>query len=130
MQSEYLIYLGSNTIGKAQVQRQGLYYRILCKCSLQGNVMHNIWITCGDNEINLGLCAPEGDCFTLRKCIPIKQVGEGQLAFCVRPRHESVAGRFVPLRADEPFAYLEKLRGAVLEKRGDIQGIVIPENSD
>ncbi len=127
MQSEYLIYLGSSPVGKAEVHRKGLYYHISCECCLQGEVMHNVWLTCGEKETNLGLCIPEGNSFILRKSIPIKTVGDGQMEFRVRPRHKSVAEKFVPIRADEPFAYLESLNSAILEKRGEIQGIVIPE---
>lgn len=130
MQSKYLVYLGNDPAGNAVIAQQGLYYNIICSCNLQTNIMHNIWLLAGEREINLGICAPEGDALTLRKRIPAKQVGDGELKFILRPRYQAITEKFVPIHTDEPFAYLESLNSAVLEKREEIQGIIIRKNED
>ncbi len=121
----YKIMLGDCCAGTAQVSREGLYYRIQCRCQLSGEVMYKIMASFGETQIDLGICVPKGDKFVLEKRIPAKQIGEGHIEFSLVPRHLSVQGLFIPIRAEEPFAYLQHLENAYLEARNGQLGAVI-----
>ncbi len=117
------ILLGGQTIGQAQVTREGMYYRIYCRCRLSGEVAYKVQVQCGDNIQDLGLLAPENGAFCLTCRIPMKHLGEGEMRFTAIPRSVQTLGEFVPISVDEPFAYLARLENAYLERRNGIIGI-------
>lgn len=127
MEENYEVRLGQTPIGKAQVLRQGLYYRVICRCRLTGEVMYRLMVRCGDREENLGVLVPMGSGFGLDTKVPVKKVGEGELAFSVMPKHPKQEGKFVPIYPEEPFSYIAKLKDAYLEARGGETGVVLPE---
>lgn len=123
----YDILLGGQTVGKAHVQRQGLYYCFDCRCRLSGDVMCRVTVTCGDRTESLGLLTPEGDQFVLRTKLPVKRLGEGIMEFIAVPKHPELRGKFIPLSPEEPFAYIRRLEDAVLQIRNGQVGVLITE---
>lgn len=130
MKQEYDVYLGNEVAGKAQVEKQGLYYRITSNCHLTGAVIYRLVLSCDDREIKLGIFVPQGDAFSMTTKIPIKHIGEGQWRFKVAPQHPPVEEHFVPLSADEPFAYISQLENAHLQRQGDTVGIVLNDDAE
>jgi hypothetical protein len=53
----------------------------------------------------------------------VKQLGEGELRFQVAVRHQKPDKLFVPVRAEEPFAYLSRLTDAYLAKKDGRLGV-------
>lgn len=127
MENSYELTIGGTPVGKVQVLRQGLYYCFHCRCKLSGSTVYRLRAECGDREENLGVLVPMGDGFGLDTRRPAKNLGEGALRFFLLPKHDSPSERFVPIRPEEPFAYLERLKNAYLETRGDQTGAVIPQ---
>lgn len=127
MEEYYDIMLADQSIGTASVKRVGLYYSFCCRCRLSGDVIYKLIVSCGENEESLGVCVPRGNGFGLETRLPVKRLGEGSMRFFAAPRHRELKGRFVPIRAEEPFAYIDKLQKAHLEIRGGQMGIVLPE---
>lgn len=127
MIDSYEIILGNQSIGSAEVKSEGLYYRFHCHCKLSGEVMYQIKAVCGEKECNLGICVPVENGFGIDTRLPIKKFGEGNFSFYAVPRHTDITDKFVPIRADEPFLYLESLQGAHLDIRNGVQGITITE---
>lgn len=126
MEGNYDVYLGDKPIGKAYVTREGLYYRIRCRCQLSGEVICKLTVTCDKHQENLGVLVPmEGD-FGLETRIAAKRLGEGEPRFRVMPRHEELRGKFIPLAPEEPFRYITRLKDAYLEQRNGQVGIVLP----
>ena len=123
----YDILQGGQVIGQAVVERQGLYYRFSCRCRLTGQVICRLMVTCGDKCESLGVPVPEKDAFTLHTRISVSRLGEGEMSFRAVPRHNPLEGRFIPLRPEEPFAYLTRLKNAYLENRNGTMGIVLPD---
>lgn len=123
----YDIFLGQDSIGKAQVTKEGLYYRISCRCRLSGEVVYKVVASCGDRKEDLGVLVPQSGAFVLTKRLPMKQLGQGQLQFKAVPRHVAPDGKFIPISADEPFAYLSRLENAFMQRRDGQQGVVIQE---
>ena len=127
MEGNYAVNLGQTPIGKAQVIRQGLYYRVICRCRLTGEVMYRLIVRGGGHEENLGVLIPMGGGFGLETKLPVKKMGEGELSFCVLPKHPELKGRFVPIFPEEPFSYISRLKDAYLEVRDGQTGVVLPE---
>ena len=118
---------GTSSIGKVTVERQGLYYRIRCRCSLTGEVMHHLVVSSGEKREDLGTLVPFDGAFGLEKRIPVKKLGEGEPEFHLLPKHSSPDGKFIPVYPEEPFSYLARLKDAYLETRNGQLGIVLRE---
>ena len=128
MQQEYMVLSGGETIGKVFVQRQGLYYRIRCRCSITGTVKYKLIANCGENTVDLGLCIPHSDGFGMDTSIPMKRLGEGELTFRLTPKHNMLEGEFIPVLPEEPFSYIQKLQQAHLAEQDGLIGIVVNED--
>ena len=124
---DYEVTLDGRPAGKAQVTRQGLYYHVVCRCSLSGEVMYRLEVSCGEKRENLGVLVPGENGFGLDTRFPISRVGRGVLSFRLLPRHDPLQGRlFVPITPEEPFAYLSRLKDAFLEIQEGKKGASIP----
>ena len=127
MEGNYGVYFGTQLAGKVQVQRQGLYYRFTCRCRLSGDVVCRLRVTCGDRRESLGVVVPMDGGFGLDTRLPVKRLGEGEMAFTLVPKHEVPEGTFVPIYPEEPFAYIERLKEGFLAKKGEQVGVVLKE---
>ncbi len=130
MEGIYSLYFGGQAIGKAQVTRQGLYYRFSCCCRLSGGVVCKVLVRCGGVSENLGILAPEGEGFSLVTRVPVKRFGKGSPEFTVVPNRPEFSGNFAPIYPEEPFAYIEKLREAFLVRQGGRCGILLPDSEN
>ena len=130
MQEEYSVLSGDETIGKVFVQRQGLYYRIQCRCSITGTVKYKLVAKCGGNVVDLGLCIPYRDGFGMDTSVPIKRLGEGELIFHLKPKHNETKGEFIPVSPEEPFGYIQKLQQAHLAQQDGLVGIAVNEDQN
>ena len=120
------IILGNEAIGKANMQKEGLYYRITCRCRLSGEVTYKVIVSCGEQKADLGILVPENGAFMLTTRIPMKKLGEGAMLFRAEPRHPELKGKFVPISADEPFSYLSRLENAYMQIRDGQIGVILP----
>lgn len=127
MEGNYGVYFGNQLAGKVQVQRQGLYYRFTCRCRLSGDVVCRLRVICGDRRESLGVVVPMDGGFGLDTRLPVKRLGEGEMAFTLVPKHEVPEGTFVPIYPEEPFAYIERLKEGFLAKKGEQVGVVLKE---
>ena len=118
---------GSSLIGKVTVERQGLYYRIICRCSLTGDVMHHLVVSSGEKREDLGTLVPFDGAFGLEKRVPVKKLGEGEPQFHLLPKHSSPNGKFIPVYPEEPFSYVSRLKNAYLEARNGQVGLCFRE---
>lgn len=122
----YDILLGAESIGKAQVEKEGLYYRISCRCRLSGEVPYKVHAACAGKCEDLGLLVPQNGAFALTTRLPIKRLGEGQLEFKAVPRHPKYEGEFIPISVEEPFSYLSRLENAYMQIRDGKIGVILP----
>ena len=127
MEGTYDIRLAGQTVGQARVHREGLYYYFSCKCGFTGEVMYKITVSCGDRTELLGTPVPENGSFLLNTRIPVKRFGQGRPVFYAVPRHTKLQGNFIPICPEEPFAYLNRLKNAHLERRNGQLGVVLKE---
>ena len=130
MEGIYDIFRGGEKIGKAEVRREGLYYRFRCCCDLTGEVMYRLTVTCGEKTENLGIPVPDADSFHLNTRLPVSRLPAGTPEFRAVPKHEPLQqGLWVPISPETPFAYIERLEHAVMERRDDQVGILISDES-
>ncbi len=125
MEGSYGVALGGERLGRIQVTRQGLYFCFDCRCDLFSEQMYDVIVAWEDKEERLGLLAPREKRLILTAKLPVKKAGQGEPRFFLRPRHCPMSEAFVPLRPEEPFAFLQRLEGAYLEKRAGQCGIVL-----
>ena len=127
----YDIFLGTRKVGKAEVSREGLYYRFRCNCDLPDGIIYRLLVTCGDITENLGIPIPNGDSFWLSTRLPVRRFPEGEPIFRAAPKEQS---NWFPVSSEQPFPHLSALENAVLEERNGEMGILIsapaPQDSD
>ena len=129
MVGKYEVWFQERAVGGVEVGREGLYYRIACRCHLPGREMLRLWMECGEKPIDLGLCVPMGEGFGTQRRIPASRCGSGKPRFYLRPKDDLLRGRFIPLSPEEPFGYLHRLENAYLEKRNGRVGINISQGT-
>ena len=127
MEGYYEMKFGGQTVGKAQVAREGLYYRFHCRCRLSGDMIAKVLVTTGGHQESLGVLVPNGDGFELRTRIPAKKLGQGTPEFHVVPNRAGVSGQFVPIKPEEPFSYIARLKDAYLACHNGQPGAIIKE---
>lgn len=124
---EYDIYLGRDTVGKARVEKRGLYYCFECRCALESDVMYRVMVHWGNRQESLGILAPAGKEFVLEKKLPAKLFGEGEPEFRVLPKRQPLPDNFYPVYPEEPFSYISRLQNAFLQSKNGQIGISIGE---
>ena len=127
MEGNYPMYFGGRVIGRAEVKQEGLYYRFCCRCRLSGDVICRVRVRCGDKEADLGVLIPEPEGFALNTRLPAKRFAGGKPEFSVLPQTGQLNETFIPIRPEEPFAYIEKLKQAYLVTREGQLGALIRE---
>ena len=121
------ILLADKPVGTAKIKKEGLYYSFQCRCRLSGEVICRLVAYCGTKSHNLGICVPMDDQFGVQTKIPVKRLGEGEIVIRVEPNRGDVSERFMPIRAEEPFAYIDKLEKAYFVYRNKQPGVILPE---
>ena len=127
MEGNYPLIFGSREVGTVQVTTEGLYYRFRCRCRMSGDVISKVIVACGGTQERLGILVPEGDGFSLNTRLPMKRLGEGKQEFRILPNRETMKGKYVPIKPEEPFSYIERLKDAYLAYRNGQACAVIKE---
>ena len=153
MEENYAVMYRNEQAGKLQIQRQGLYCRLQCRCQLPGDDIYRLRMLAEEDSTHIGVLVPEGDGFVLDKKIPAKRIPSGQLRFAVHGSREAEVRElekpdkpekpeeipeetpeetlekepeeteFVPICEGEPFPALEQVRSSVLAWQDDQPGI-------
>ena len=128
---DYEVTLDGRPAGKAQVTRQGLSYHVVCRCAVSGEEMYRLEAACGEKRMDLGILIPKDRSFGLDMRFPVSKLGEGELTFRLRGKDEPKEGRrFVPVKPEEPFAYLASLKDSFLEIRNAEIGVSLPPDNE
>lgn len=125
LEGNYPIYLDGRIVGQAAVCREGLYWHFRCQCRRSWEVVSRLYVTDGEKTECLGVPVPEGTVFRLDTRIPQKKLGEEKFRFYVRPDRVQPDAAFSPIRPEEPFAYLARIKDAYLARRDGQIGAMI-----
>ena len=103
MEENYAVMYRGEQVGKLQMQKQGLYCRIQCRCQLPGDDIYRLKMLAGEDSTHIGVLVPEGDGFLLDKKIPTKRIPAGELSFVIRGSREAEVREpeKMPERAEE-----------------------------
>ena len=123
MERNYAVTIRGTPVGKVLVQRQGLYYHISCRCQLKGDTIYRLVVTSGSASVNLGVVIPVDKGFVLNTKLPVKKIGEGELAFSLCTKQDEASGTFIPITPEEPFAYISRLKDSFLTLQDGQTGI-------
>ena len=126
---EYPILCGRQKIGTARTERQGLYYRLECRCHRQQETPPRIQVYGPSGTAKLGICVPMDGDFGLTARIPIKQIGEEPLSFSVTEPKQKPSEKFVPIIPGQAMDCLSRLRYAHLEEKDGQLGLCITDRS-
>lgn len=119
----YEVYFGNRSCGKVQVQRQGLYLRLICRCTIPSDQVYRLYGVFASRRENMGVLVPEGDCFFMDRRIPAKRFGEEMPRFEVSSGQQALSGEFIPICPEEPFLYIDRLKTAFLQTENGKVGI-------
>lgn len=118
-------------VGHCSVEREGLYYRFRCRCTLPGREVSRLQVQVGEQRRKLGVLVPSAGSFVLECRIPVKEFPAGEPRFSIETPERAPAPEkertFIPVTPEEPFSYLQRLEGAYLERREGKTGIVLGE---
>ena len=112
----YDVTYGENTVGTVQLEREGLYLRLRCRCRVQDNEIHRLY---ADGE-KIGVLLPENGELVLETKVAAKRLKEGS-AFSL----DDIRRTFIPIHPGEVFGHLGKLRLAKLAVREGEPGIFL-----
>jgi len=123
LDDQFEVHYGNRAVGKVQLLRQGLYMRVICRCTVPGDQVLRLYAVWGDRRENLGVVVPDGDGFLLDKKIPAKRIGNGTVKFVLSSGGGTRQGKFVPICPEEPFLYIDRLKNAFLQSEHGKIGI-------
>jgi hypothetical protein len=129
MEGTYDILLGGAMIGQAQVDKEGLFLRFRCRCRLSGEVIYQLTVSDGCHTEKLGIPVPESGWFVLDTRLPAKRLENAPLFIRAVPRHGELSG-FIPVKPEEPFMYLSRIKDAYLAVRDGQAGILLRARLD
>ena len=105
MDGIYEVTYRGQTVGTAEVTREGLYFRIFCRCRVNDSEIHRLYA--GSEKI--GVLIPEKGILTLQTRIPARKLKEGCDFSLDCNRKE-----FIPIRPKKHFSHLNQVRNGKL----------------
>jgi hypothetical protein len=101
LEGNYDVTLVGEVVGRVNLRREGLYYRVSCRCRVEDDKVHRLYAA-GEK---LGVLIPEHGELTLETRVAAKRLKTG-CEFTLNQK----SGEFIPIRPGEPFDHLDKLR--------------------
>ena len=102
--------------GAAEVRKEGLYFRIFCRCRMTDREVHRLYT----HGKNLGVLIPDRGELVLETKVAAKRF-RSPWAFTMDEKEAC----FVPIRPGEAFPYLDKIRGGKLVFRDGEMGMLL-----
>lgn len=124
MVKSYDVFWDGQAVGTAAFEKEGLYWKIHCRCDLPDGVPYCITLKAGE-QIDMGLLVQEEDGLCLTKRIAMKRIGDAQPSFVVMRRDKKTQTQFKAIEPNEPFDYLENLKESRLEEQDGKLGIML-----
>lgn len=119
----YDVYFMEQKAGQVTLKKEGLYWRINCRLQNIEKGYYRLNADNGSCIFDLGLCVPVSGGFGMNTRVSIKRIGEDNLRFFLKSGKSDKQDLFVPICAEEPFAYLQRLENAYLDRKDGILGV-------
>lgn len=124
MEGTYAVCLNEQKVGTATLIRCGLYYEVTSRCAVSEKQMFHLLMELGNVVEDMGLLIPVNGALELKRRISVKRIGEGQPSFFLRNRSEA-SQHFVPVKPEEEFPYLHRLKDAAFIVHNGQTGVVL-----
>ena len=124
MEGTWNVLYHDRPVGTCTLERQGLYWRIICRCRTGIDGICRLILNCGRDDVDLGVLVPLNGSFGLEKRIPVKRLPEGEPHLYLRSDADS-SDVFVPVRSGESFGYLSRLEGSRYTRRNGEAGVLL-----
>ncbi len=124
----YCVMLGQRTVGEVTVDKEGLYYVFCCRIALDHGEICRLILETEKDRIDLGILMPCNGSFFLKKKLPIKRICGTSFNFFVTNSNATEQQCRVEIRADQPFAHIDKLPAARLRFNGSKTEIIFQGN--
>lgn len=122
MQSEYNIYFQDDSVGKATITLQGLYYCMSGFCYLEKGHIYELVLLEKNVKKSLGVLVPENGRFIFSKKIPMKSIQE-DISFCVIVRSNASVENFYAVKENKVFPYIDRLENAIMKSNEGEVGV-------
>lgn len=116
MLQNYDVTYDGQTVGRVELEREGLYYRLSCRCRVNDRGIHRLYAA-GER---IGVLIPDGGELVLETKVAAKRLKEGG-GFSLEEKRET----FIPIHPGEAFGHLGKLRLAKLAFREGEPGLFL-----
>ena len=124
MEGTWNVFFGDKPVGICHIWREGLYCHVSCRCGKVTEGICRLILDCGDQSRDLGILVPVEGGFGLDRKLPAKQLPPGEPRFSVKqPGHRT--GHFIPVREEEPFGQLSRLREARFAWQDGQVGVIL-----
>lgn len=116
------ILIGSDSVGFADITKNGLYYVFRCQCDVPAGKIYRIWLSDDFHQEKLGVPIPVGTQYTLTRRIPVSHLcGNDFQLRLIQDQQELPV--FYSMQSDSfPLNELENLRFCI---RNGVPGAVI-----
>ena len=131
MLGEYPIWFAGEERGKATITQQGMFWYIRCSCRSETQVPCAISVSWTETQsLDLGQCIREGERWCLSVRLNRKNVPECKPVFRMQIRHRQDLTKMVPICAEQPFAYIARLKRAYLVQKDSSFMIAFRDQSE
>lgn len=103
-------------IGTVSVTKEGLYYKICCRCRLPKPALFRLQIDTAGKMQDLGICVPKEDLFGVDTSIPVRNIEQNTMRFVLVDK--DFEQHKVMLDPQKPFMHLQDLAHACLDGDG------------
>ena len=116
MEESYEVSYEGKTVGRIELKREGLYYRLSCRCRLQDEAIHRLYA----GSEKLGVLIPENGALVLETRVAVKRLKPGVI-FTLDESSEE----YIPIHPGEPFSHLDKVRWGRLAFRDGLSVLLV-----
>ena len=115
---KYTIVMAGRSVGIVHIKHKDLYYHLACSCSLPDDRFYRVVAECNGEQINVGICVPEDDHYTVTARIPVCKIKNDRISFQVIRADAQENNRF-PVSGSITSSTLENLMNGRFETIGD-----------
>lgn len=115
---EYDVLMDNKSVGKATVERSGLYYYVKCKCFLEEPVLSRVIASTSSEMINIGVCIPSNGYLIANAKIAANRITDDRIRFDLIVQSK-ILDKIYPICKDEPFSKIEYLRNCTYFQEND-----------
>lgn len=123
----FSIYFGEKICGRARLEKEGLYYRITCKCEIPTDALCRMQMKTRGECIDLGTCIKKGSSYMINTKIPCKRIDPEDVQITMLTNAPHTTGNFIPVSSKLPFPYLHKLERGRMAFVGEQVGMLFTD---